>query len=149
MDAYWRANLELTDVQPEFNMYDEQWPIWTHQLQVPPAKFVFDRNGLRGAAVDSLISGGCIVSGAAVRRSVLSVKASVEAGSLVEESLLLPSVRVGRQCRIRKAVIDEGCVLPDGFVIGEDARVDAERFHVTESGVTLVTRDMLACAVPA
>ncbi|MGQ0503264.1 MAG: glucose-1-phosphate adenylyltransferase [Panacagrimonas sp.] len=144
VDAYWKANLELTDMQPEFNLYDESWPIWTHQLQVPPAKFVFDRDGLRGAAMDSLISGGCIVSGATIRRSVLSVKASVDANSAVEETVLLPEVRIGRNCRIRRAVIDEGCVVPDGTVIGEDPQADAARFHVTSGGVTLVTRDMLA-----
>jgi glucose-1-phosphate adenylyltransferase len=143
VDAYWQANLELTAVQPEFNLYDDAWPVWTHQLQAPPAKFVFDRSGLRGSAVDSLISDGCIVSGAAVRRSVLFNNASVEAGSLVEESLLLPGVRVGRQCRIRRAVIDEGCLLPDGTVIGEDPELDARRFHVTPGGVTLVTCGML------
>ena len=142
LDAYWQANLELTDVTPEFDMYDQSWPIWTDQLQVPPAKFVFDNDDMRGAAVDSLVSGGCVVSGA-VRRSVLSVNAQVEAGSTVEESLLLPGVRVGRNCRVRRAVIDEGCVLPDDTVIGEDAVQDARMYHVTPGGVTLVTRDML------
>ena len=144
VDAYWRANLELTDVQPQFNLYDGDWPIWTHQQQVPPAKFVFNRAGQRGAAVDSLISDGCIVSGSQVVRSVLFVSACVEAGSTIEESLLLPGVRVGRQCRIRRAVIDEHCVLPDGTVIGDDPRLDAARFHVTDSGIVLVTSDMLA-----
>lgn len=143
VDAYWRANLELTDVQPEFNLYDDSWPIWTHQQQLPPAKFVFDREGMRGTAVDSLISDGCIVSGAGVRRSVMFINSSIDAGSNVKESLLLPGVRVGRDCRISRAVIDEGCVLPNGLVIGEDPVVDARRFHVTPAGVTLVTRDML------
>lgn len=144
VDAYWQANLELTDVQPELNLYDQRWPVWTHQQQSPPAKFVFDRDGQRGCAVDSLVSGGCIVSGASVRRSVLFVNAVVEAGSAVEESLLLPGVRVGRDCHIRKAVIDEGCTIPDGTRIGFDAKADAERYHVTAGGVTLVTCDMLA-----
>ncbi|HEY1075277.1 MAG TPA: glucose-1-phosphate adenylyltransferase [Fontimonas sp.] len=143
VDAYWKANMELTEVQPEFDLYDNRWPIWTHQEQVPPAKFVFDRNGLRGMAVDSLVSGGCVVSGATVRRSVLFVGCTVEAGSKLEDSLLLPNVRLGRHCRIRRAVIDEGVSLPDGTVIGEDAAEDARRFEVTPGGVTIVTLDML------
>ncbi len=143
VDAYWKANLELTSVQPEFDLYDSRWPVWTHQEQVPPAKFVFDRSGLRGMAVDSLISGGCLVSGAVVRRSVLFVDCAVEVGSRIEDSLLLPGVRIGRHCRIRRAVIDEGVSLPDGTVIGEDPVEDARRFEVTPGGVTVVTLDML------
>lgn len=143
VDAYWRANLELTAAQPEFNLYDSSWPIWTHQLQVPPAKLVLDPAGSRGGAVDSVISDGCVVSGASIRRSVLFVNATVQGGSQIDEALLLPEVRIGRQCRIRRAVIDEGCVLPDGTVIGEDPEIDARRFHVTPGGVTLVTRSML------
>lgn len=142
VDAYWQANLELTTVLPELNLYDQRWPIWTHQMQVPPAKFVFDRPGQRGFALDSMISGGCIVSGAEVRSSVLFVDVTVEAGSLVEESLLLPGVRVGRNCRLRRCVIDEGCVIPDGTVIGEDRAADRS-YHVTAAGVRLVTAEML------
>ncbi|WP_020648865.1 glucose-1-phosphate adenylyltransferase [Solimonas variicoloris] len=143
VDAYWQANLELTDVTPELNLYDEEWPIWTHTPQVPPAKFVFDDPERRGCATDSLISGGCIVSGAQVRRSVLFSRVRVDSGSRIEETLLLPDVRVGRNCRVRKAIIDEGCELPDGTVIGEDRERDARLFHVSEGGVTLVTREML------
>lgn len=138
VDAYWKANIELTDVQPQFNLYDESWPVWTHQAQVPPAKFVFDSDGLRGMAVDSLISGGCIISGASVRRSLLFVGAVVENASRIDESLLLPGVRIGRNCRIRRAIIDEGAVLADGTVIGEDPDEDRRRYHVTDSGVVLV-----------
>ena len=142
VDAYWQANLELTGVLPELNLYDQRWPIWTQQAQVPPAKFVFDRPGQRGFATDSIISGGCIVSGAEVRSSVLFTGVMVESGSAVTESLLLPNVRVGRGCRIHRAVIDEGCEIPDGTVIGVDR--DADRaYHVTASGVRLVTREML------
>lgn len=143
VDAYWEANLELTAVLPELNLYDQRWPIWTHQLQVPPAKFVFDTPGHRGFAVDSMISGGCIVSGAEVRSSVLFNEVRVEAGSVVEQSLLLPNVRIGRGCRIHRAVVDEGCNIPDGLVIGEDREAD-RAFYVTANGVRLVTREMLA-----
>jgi glucose-1-phosphate adenylyltransferase len=143
VDAYWEANLELTQVLPELNLYDQRWPIWTHQLQVPPAKFVFDHPGQRGFAVDSMISGGCIVSGAEVRSSVLFVDVRVEAGSVVDQCLLLPGVRVGRNCRLTRCVIDEGCVIPDGTVIGEDRLADRP-YHVSAKGVRLVTAEMLA-----
>jgi glucose-1-phosphate adenylyltransferase len=143
VDAYWRANLELTGVTPELNLYDEQWPIWTRQEQVPPAKFVLDDQGERGLAIDSLVSGGCIVSGAMVHRSVMFVQSRVEPGSVIRNSLLLPNVSVGRRCEIRNAVIDAGCQIPDGMKIGVDAESDARHFHRTPGGVTLVTRDML------
>ncbi|HKY91186.1 MAG TPA: glucose-1-phosphate adenylyltransferase [Nevskiaceae bacterium] len=142
VDAYWQANLELTHVLPELDLYDQRWPIWTHQMQVAPAKFVLNRPDARGCAVDSIVSGGCIVSGAEVRTSVLFVDARVEPGSLVTESLLLPGVRVGRNCRIHRAVIDEDCVIPDGTVIGKDATAD-RAYHVTQEGIRLVTADML------
>ncbi len=143
VDAYWRGNLELTGVVPELNLYDDDWPIWSHQEQVPPAKFVFDDPDQRGLAVDSVVSGGCIVSGASVRRSVLFINARVDAHSVVEDSLLLPGVRVGRNCRIHRAVIDEGCTIPDGTVIGENPEQDRRLYHVSQSGVTLVTSEML------
>ena len=144
VDAYWRANLELTEVLPELNLYDEKWPIWTHPAQVAPAKFVLDKDGERGYAVDSLISGGCIISGAAVRRSILFVNSRVETGSEVDQSLLLPGVQVGRNCRIKRAIVDEDCVIPDDSVIGGDEGTPLSKmYHVTRSGITLVTRDML------
>jgi len=143
VDAFWQANIELTDVVPELNLYDERWPIWTRQEQVPPAKFVFADERGRGLAIDSLVSGGCIVSGAAVNRSVLFVNARAEAGSIIEESLLLPGVTVGAQCKIQRAIIDTGCHIPDGTSIGIDIESDRRNFHVTSSGITLVTRDML------
>ncbi|SEQ13337.1 glucose-1-phosphate adenylyltransferase [Solimonas aquatica] len=143
IDAYWQANLELVDVQPELNLYDNDWPIWTHQLQAPPAKFVFDEPNRRGSAIDSMVAGGCIVSGAQVIRSVLFSNVRVESGSHVEKTLLLPNVTVGRNCRIRNAIIDEGCVIPDDTVIGENPERDRKLFHLSEGGVTLVTREML------
>ncbi|NKF23106.1 glucose-1-phosphate adenylyltransferase [Solimonas marina] len=143
VDAYWKANLELIDVTPELNLYDEDWPIWTHTPHAPPAKFVFDEPNRRGCATDSIVSGGCIVSGAQVNRSVLFSDTRVDTGSEISESLLLPGVRVGHDCRIRKAIIDEGCVIPDGTVIGEHRERDSQLFHVSDGGVTLVTREML------
>jgi glucose-1-phosphate adenylyltransferase len=143
VDAYWRANMELTTVTPELNLYDEHWPIWTRQEQVPPAKFVFDNVGERGAAIDSLVSGGCIVAGASVHRSVLFVQSRVEMGSVIEDSLLLPNATVGSRCTIRRAIIDAGCQIPDGMNIGCDAESDARYFHRSPGGVVLVTRDML------
>ncbi|MDB5985568.1 MAG: glucose-phosphate adenylyltransferase [Nevskia sp.] len=143
VDAYWKANLELIGVLPELNLYDQDWPIWTLQEQVPPAKFVFDEPHRRGHAIDSLVSGGCIVSGAEIRSSVLFSNVRVESASLIDNSLLLPNVTIGRGCRIRKAIIDEDCHIPDGSVIGEDLVQDRKLYHVSEGGVTLVTREML------
>ncbi len=143
IDAYWAANLDLTNTVPELDMYDRNWPIWTHQEQLPPAKFVFDDDDRRGSAVDSLVSGGCIVSGAHIRRSVLFSRVRVNSYARVEEAVLLPGVEVGRHCRLRKVVIDAGCRLPEGMVIGEDAGLDAQRFSRTADGVVLVTPAML------
>ncbi len=143
VDAYWQANMELVGVTPELNMYDEEWPIWTYQAQLPPAKFVFDDEDRRGMAVDSLVSGGDIISGAQVRRSLLFSNVRVNSYSVVEDSVVLPNVYVGRYCEIRRAIIDKGCHLPDGTIIGRDPVADATRFHVTENGITLVTPEML------
>jgi glucose-1-phosphate adenylyltransferase len=143
VDAYWAANLDLTNTVPELDMYDREWPIWTYQEQLAPAKFVFDDDGRRGSAVDSLVSGGCIISGALVRRSVLFSKVRVHSFASVEEAVVLPEVDIGRGCQLRKVVIDNGCVIPDGMSIGLDAAEDARRFFRTPSGVVLVTRAML------
>ena len=143
VDAYWQANMELVGVTPELNLYDEEWPIWTYQAQLPPAKFVFDDEDRRGMAVDSLVSGGDIISGALVRRSLLFSNVRVNSYSVVEDSVVLPNVYVGRYCEIRRAIIDKGCHLPDGTIIGKDPVADAARFHVTENGITLVTPEML------
>jgi glucose-1-phosphate adenylyltransferase len=143
VDAFYDANLELVHVSPELNLYDEDWPIWTYHEQVPSAKFVLDEDGRRGMGVNSLVSGGCIISGATVRESLLFVNVKVDERSDVFRSVLLPNVRIGKNCQIRSAIIDEGCVVPDGTSIGVDAEADAQRFHVTKKGVVLVTRTML------
>ena len=143
VDAYWEANLDLARVTPELNMYDKDWPIWTDQQQLPPAKFVFDDEDRRGMAVDSTVSGGCIVSGAVVRRSVLFSNVHVAEGAYLEEAVVLPSVDIGAGAVIKQAVIDRGCIIPPGMVIGADRAEDAKRFFVTERGVTLVTPGML------
>ena len=143
VDAYWRANIELTELVPELNLYDHSWPIWTYQEQLPPAKFVFDDNERRGSAVHSLVSGGCIVSGGTVRHSLLFSGVRVNEHSLVEDSVILPGVDIGRRAVIRRAVIDRGCRIPDDMQIGTDIAADKARFHVTEHGITLVTPAML------
>jgi glucose-1-phosphate adenylyltransferase len=143
VDAFWSANLELVEVTPELSLYDNSWPIWTYQEQLPPAKFVFDDEDRRGMAVDSLVSGGCIISGAAVRHSLLFSNVRINSYTEVDDSVLLPDVEIGRSCRIRKAVIDSGCRIPEGTVIGEDPEQDAKQFYLTPGGVVLVTPDML------
>jgi glucose-1-phosphate adenylyltransferase len=146
VDAYWAANLDLASVTPELNMYDKHWPIWTYQEQLPPAKFVHDEagSGRVGHAIDSLVSGGCIVSGALIKDSVLFSNVLVRSYSSVEKSVVLPDVQINRRCRIRNAVIDRRCKLPEGLVIGEDPELDAQRFYRSPNGVVLVTRGMLA-----
>ncbi|MBL8506417.1 glucose-1-phosphate adenylyltransferase [Methylobacillus glycogenes] len=143
VDAYWEANMELTKVVPELNLYDRQWPIWTYQEQLPPAKFVFDNEERRGHATDSLISGGCIISGANIRNSVLFSDVRVNSYSSIEHSVLLPKVDVGRHVILKRVVVDNGARIPDGMEIGVNLEQDKKRFHVTESGVVLVTPDML------
>ena len=142
VEAFWKANLELLDPLPELNLYDADWPIWTYQEQLPPAKFAA-HDGKPGTALDSMVSGGCLVIGATVRRSVLFSNVRVEMDTEIDESVLLTNVTVGRGCRIRRAVLDKGCRIPDGMHIGVDPVHDAERFHVIANGVVLVTRDML------
>jgi glucose-1-phosphate adenylyltransferase len=146
VDAYYDANLELVRVSPELNIYDEQWPIWTYQEQLPPAKFVFDDDDRRGCAIDSMVSGGCIISGSRVANSLLFSSVRVHDHSSVERSVILPRVRIGEHCTIRHAIIDEGAVVPDGMQIGVDPQADRERFYVSENGVTLVTASMLRAA---
>jgi glucose-1-phosphate adenylyltransferase len=143
VDAYWEANLDLTHVVPDLNLYDRAWPIWTWQEQMPPAKFVFDGDDRRGTALDSLISGGCIVSGSVVRRSLLSTGVHVHSFCTLEDSVVLPEVDIGRNCTILRAVIDSGCHLPDGFAVGVDPEEDRRRFTITERGVALVVPEML------
>ena len=143
VDALWEANLELTSVIPELDLYDAEWPIWTHQEQVAPAKFVFDDEGRRGYAVDSLIAGGCIVSGSIVKHSLLFPRVRVHSYCDIEDSVLFPSVEVGRNCKIRKALIDRRCKIPEGTIIGFDEEADRKRFFVSPKGVVLVTPEML------
>ncbi len=143
IDAFWEANLELTHVTPDLNLYDREWPIWTHQEQLPPAKFVFDDDHRRGIAPDSLVASGCIVSGTVVRRSLLSTNVKVDDAAKIEDSVLLPNVQVGEGAVLRRAVVDKYCRIPPGLVVGADARADRERFHVTDGGVTLITPEML------
>ena len=143
VDAYWGANMDLTAVVPELNLYDDHWPILSLQPQLPPAKFVFDEDARRGMALASLVSSGCIVSGCTVRRSILFAKVRVGEQCVIEDSLLLPEVVVGRNVHLRKVVVDKRCVLPDGFRAGFDPEQDRRHFHVTKGGVTLITAAML------
>ena len=143
IDAYYEASLELVHVKPELNIYDQDWPIWTYQSQQPPAKFILDEDNRRGVAINSMVSGGCIISGAVVRESLLFTNVRVDEGSKVERSVILPHVEIGKGCVIVGAILDEGCEVPDGMTIGVDRAADASRFNVTDKGVVLVTADML------
>jgi glucose-1-phosphate adenylyltransferase len=143
VDALYEANMELVSLNPELNIYDQQWPIWTYQSQQPPAKFVLDDVGRRGMAVNSMVAGGCIISGASVSQSLLSSDVRIEEGSTIDRSVLLPSVTIGRHAKINRCILDENCVVPDDTVIGTDPAEDARRFFVTKRGVVLVTQDML------
>ena len=144
LDAFWEANMELVSVTPQLNMYDKEWPILTHQEQAAPAKFVFDEHDRKGTAVQSMVSGGCVISGASVNRSLLFSNVNIHSYSEVTDSVILPDVDIGEHCRIRKCIIDRGTQIEPGTVIGEDHDHDKERgFRVTESGITLVTPDML------
>jgi glucose-1-phosphate adenylyltransferase len=143
LDAYWEANIDLTKVTPELNLYDDEWPIWTHQEQLPPAKFVFDDDGRRGMAVDSLVSGGCIISGATVRRSLLFSNVHVDDHASVEDSVILPDVHVGRHAVLKRTIVDKYCRIPDGLVVGLNPEEDRGRFCVTGKGVTLIAPEML------
>jgi len=144
IDAFWAANLDLASITPELDIYDTDWPIWTYQRQLPPAKFVLDLDGKHGMTVNTIVSGGCIVSGSRVSSSVLFSGVRIHSFCDINEAVLLPDVQVGQGCRLSRVVVDRGCVLPDGMVIGEDAVSDAARFERTEGGVVLITRDMLA-----
>jgi glucose-1-phosphate adenylyltransferase len=144
IDAYWDANMDLTQIVPELNLYDDDWPIRSLQSQFPPAKFVLDdEDGRRSMVINSLVSSGCIVSGATVRRSVLFTKVRVDERSLVEDSVVLSDVVIGRSVTLKRAIVDEGCVLPDGFKAGVYPDEDRSHFHVTERGITLITPEML------
>lgn len=143
VDAFWEANLELIGVTPELNLYDEQWPIWTYQEQLPPAKFIFNEAERCGMAIDSLVSGGCIISGAKIHNSLLFSNVRVEEYTTIDNTVVLPDVTIGKNCIINHAIIDRGCEIPDGMVIGKDNKEDSERFYVSPKGVVLITPDML------
>ncbi|MBV8365369.1 MAG: glucose-1-phosphate adenylyltransferase, partial [Candidatus Eremiobacteraeota bacterium] len=143
VDAYWEANMDLVSVLPDLNLYDSSWPIWTYQEQVPPAKFVLDQDGRRGMATDSLVAGGTIVSGSTIRRSLLFTTVHTRSYSEIEDSVILPNVTIGRHCRLRRAIVDKLCDIPEGTIVGEDAEADARRFYRTERGITVITPEML------
>ena len=143
VDAFWEANMDLVSVTPQLNLYDKHWPIWTYQEQLPPAKFVFNDDDRRGMAVDSMVSGGCLISGATVKNSLIFSNVKLNSYSLLKEAVVLPNVEIGRHCYIKKAVIDKGCFIPPNTVIGKNPEEDAKRFYVTEQGVVLVTPTML------
>jgi glucose-1-phosphate adenylyltransferase len=143
VDAFWEANLELIGVTPELNLYDSEWPIWTYQEQLPPAKFVFNDEDRRGIAVNSMVSGGCIISGAIVKNSLLFSSVIVNAHAQIDESVVLPEVQIGEGCIIKRAVIDKGCIIPPGTSIGVNKEEDKARFYVSPNGIVLVTPEML------
>jgi glucose-1-phosphate adenylyltransferase len=143
VDAYWAANIDLTDTVPHLDLYDRDWPIWTYGEITPPTKFVHDEDGRRGTAVSSLLSGGCIVSGGAVSRSLISTGVRIHSYSTIHETVILPHARIGRHARLRRVVVGCGALIPEGLVVGEDPALDAKRFRRTEGGVTLITQPML------
>ncbi|MEN8216366.1 MAG: glucose-1-phosphate adenylyltransferase [Pseudomonadota bacterium] len=142
VDAFWEANMDLVSVAPQLNLYDKEWPIWTYQEQLPPAKFVFDDDDRRGMAVDSMVSGGCLISGAKIKRSLLFSNVKLNSYALLKEAVVLPDVDIGRHCRIKKAVIDKGVHIPPKTEIGYNREEDAKRFYVSDGGVVLVTPEM-------
>lgn len=143
VDAYWEANIDLTDVTPELDIYDRDWPIWTYAEIKPPAKFVHDEEGRRGSAVSSLVAGDCIISGAALRRSLIFTGARVNSFSSLDEAVVLPDCFVGRNARLRRVIMDRGVRIPEGLVVGEDPALDAKRFNRSEMGVCLITQSMI------
>jgi len=144
IDAFWAANLDLASIDPELDIYDTEWPIWTHQRQLPPAKFIPNHDGSHGIAVNTIVSGGCIVSGSQITSAVFFSNVRVHSYCSIDQAVVLPGVTIARNCRLRKVVLDRGCKLPEGLVVGEDAAADAARFERTEGGVVLITREMLA-----
>jgi glucose-1-phosphate adenylyltransferase len=143
VDAFWAANLDLASQMPELNLYDREWPVWTYQEQLPPAKFCPDERGHQGETANVLVSGGCIVEGSAIREAVLFSNVRVRSCCTISQAVILPGCVIGRGCRLSKVVVDRGCMVPDGLVVGDDAALDAQRFHRTDNGVVLVTQEML------
>jgi glucose-1-phosphate adenylyltransferase len=143
IDAYWEANIDLTDITPELDLYDRDWPIWTYAELKPPAKFVHDEEGRRGQAVSSLVSGDCIVSGASLKRSLIFTGARINSYATLDHVVMLPDCTVGRNAQLTNVVIDHGVKIPEGLVVGEDPALDAKRFRVTEKGICLITQPMI------
>jgi glucose-1-phosphate adenylyltransferase len=143
VDAYWEANIDLTDIVPQLDLYDKDWPIWTYSQITPPAKFVHDEDGRRGSAVSSLVSGDCIISGSEIRRSLLFTGVYAHSFSRVEDSVILPQVHISRGARLKRVIVDKGVVIPPGLIVGEDPAQDAKRFRRTERGVCLITNEMI------
>ena len=143
LDAYWDANIDLTDFTPHLDLYDQNWPIWTYGEITPPAKFVHDKEGRRGHALSSLVSGGCIVSGGELRRSLLFTGVRVNSYATIESAVILPYVDIGRSARLTNVVVDRGVQIPQGLVVGEDPGLDAQRFRRSEQGVCLITKPMV------
>lgn len=143
VDAFWQANIDLTDFSPELDLWDRSWPIWTYSESAPPAKFIHDERDRRGMAISSMVSGGCIISGTEVRNSLLFTNVHTNSYAVLDHAVVLPRVVVNRSARLRKVVIDSGVVIPEGLVVGEDPTEDARHFRVTEKGTTLITRPMV------
>jgi glucose-1-phosphate adenylyltransferase len=143
VDAYWAANIDLTDIVPQLDLYDKEWPIWTYGEITPPAKFVHDKDGRRGAATSSLVSGGCIISGASLRHTLLFTGVRVHSYSSVEGAVILPYADIARSCRLKNVVVDANVKIPAGLVVGEDPELDARRFRRSELGTCLITQPMI------
>lgn len=143
VDAFWRANIDLTDFVPELNLWDRDWPIWTYSESVPPAKFIHDEKDRRGVAISSMVSGGCIISGTEIRNSLLFTQVQTNSYAILDHAVVLPYVTVHRHARLRNVVIDRGVTIPEGLVVGEDPQDDARWFRVSDRGITLITQDML------
>jgi glucose-1-phosphate adenylyltransferase len=143
VDAYWEGNLDLTDITPELDLYDRDWPIWTYAEIKPPAKFIHDEEGRRGSAISSLVSGDCIVSGSSLRRSLLFTGVRAHSYSSLNEAVVLPDCVIGRHAKLSKVVLDRGVIIPDGLIVGEDAELDGKRFRRTDKGVCLITQSMI------
>jgi glucose-1-phosphate adenylyltransferase len=149
IDAFWKANIDLTNFDPDLDLWDREWPIWTYSESVPPAKFIHDEEKRRGLAVSSLVSGGCIISGTEVRNSLLFTGVHTNSYAVLDHAVVLPHVRIGRHARLTNAVIDRGVHIPEGLVVGEDPEKDAKFFRVSEGGVTLITKPMIAARAAA
>ncbi|MDO5612962.1 MAG: glucose-1-phosphate adenylyltransferase [Paracoccus sp. (in: a-proteobacteria)] len=143
VDAFWQANIDLTDFTPELNLWDRDWPIWTYSESAPPAKFIHDEADRRGSAVSSMVSGGCIISGTEIRNSLLFTQVQTNSYAVLDHAVVLPYVTVHRRARLKRVVIDRGVTIPEGLIVGEDAQEDAKWFRVSEGGVTLITQNML------